>query len=240
MKVYNSVIFTSFYFIFDRSSERASSLKTPRPLSKQKPDAESSCPGKSPSLLTCHVSLGRSQTIDSLIGLTNKDSIHVDSKGLINIVKRKHSLSSSLDSARRQRQFNVASLMPEVTLSIGDFVFTSRENSQDYWPSVIRKIRNNIEQKVETYCCDVLVPEMLEEGTPVQTDFLEACMLVRYDRLMREDRVRVWSNSKKRYCGAVVVGMCTKEKMSPGGRYLVDKDVLIDVKLEASGVIRRR
>jgi len=197
------------------------------------------------------VSLGRSRTIDSLIGLTLKDSIHVDSKGLIKVIKREDSsqhnaLPSSLDSARRlrgspevKRQFKVTSLMPEVSLSVGDFVFTSREDSQDYWPSIIRKIRNNIEQKAKTYSCEVLMPEMLEEGALVHTDFLEACMLVRYDRLMREDRVRVWSNSKKRYCGAVVVGVCTKEKMSPGGRHQVDKDVLIDVKLEASGVTKR-
>jgi hypothetical protein len=33
--------------------------------------------------------------------------------------------------------------------------------------------------------------------------------------------------------------VCTKEKMSPGGRHQVDKDVLIDVKLEASGVTKR-
>ncbi len=227
-------------------------MRTPRPLSKQKPQAESSCPGEAPSLLTCQVSLGRSKTIDSLISLTHKDSIHIDPKGLIKVIKREDSsqhnaLSSSLDSARRQRgspkvkcqKFKVTSLMPEVSLSVGDFVFTSREDSQDYWPSIIRKIRNNIEQKVKTYSCEVLMPEMLEEGVPVHTDFLEACMLVRYDRLMREDRVRVWSNSKKRFCGAVVVGVCTKEKMSPGGRHQVDKDVLIDVKLEASGVTKR-
>jgi len=117
-------------------------------------------------------------------------------------------------------------------------VFTKNNESNEYWPSIVRKIRNNIPEKprqpYKTFCCEFIATDM----SNVFSEFSEACNLIKYDRLIKNDRVRVWSNSSKKYCNAIFVDSCIEEAMLPSHK-TKNIEVFFNVKLLSNGFIKK-